>query len=65
MPDQRGNAFTSILSYNFQLSEEDFNKLSMTDITDIRMTAQINPIDFTIAKEIKTSKLFTCIIQNK
>lgn len=65
MPDQRGNAFTSILSYNFQLSEEDLNRLSTTDVTDIRMTAQINPIDFSIAKEIKTSKLFSCIIQNK
>lgn len=65
MPDQKGNAFTATLAYNFKVSEDDFNKLLKSDITDIRMTAQINPVDFSIAKDIKTSNLFNCIYQNK
>lgn len=63
MPNQRGNAFTAKISYNFQLSMSDFAKLIKLNITDIRMTAQINPVEFSIAKEIQTKKIFNCLLQ--
>ncbi|NMH28908.1 hypothetical protein [Flavobacterium silvaticum] len=63
MPSQRGSAFTAIISYDFKVAASDFVRLIKSDITDIRMTAQINPIDFSISKEIRTSKLFNCVIQ--
>ena len=65
IPDQKISRYTSVLSYNFQISEADFNKLLRLDITDIRMTAQVNPVDFSISKEIKTTRIFNCIDQNK
>jgi hypothetical protein len=66
MPDQRSKASgAAILSYNFRLSEDDFIKLTKIDIKDIRMTATINPVEFPISKDVMTSKLFSCISQNK
>jgi hypothetical protein len=57
--------FKLISSYHFKVSEEDFIKLTKSNITDIRTLAQVNPVDFSISKEVKTSDLFNCILKNK
>ena len=51
--------------YNFEINEENFTKLLKSDITDVRMTAKINPVDFSISDKIKTSEFFNCINNNK
>jgi hypothetical protein len=54
-----------ILSYDFAITEEAFKELLEFDITDIRLTSQVNPIDFTISQKVNTSVLFNCINDNK
>ena len=55
----------AIFSYNFEMSMDDLMTLSKADITDVRMAAFINPIEFSVSNNIKTSELFNCIKNNK
>ncbi|MDR1345363.1 MAG: hypothetical protein LBK03_01485 [Bacteroidales bacterium] len=54
-----------VYTYNFGISETNFVKLLESDITDIRMTAAINPVEFSIDKKVKTREFFKCIDRNK
>jgi hypothetical protein len=54
-----------VYSYNFGISVSDFMTLMDNDITDIKMTAYTNPVEFSIDNNIKTSELFQCINSNK
>jgi hypothetical protein len=53
------------VSYDFGLEVTDVIKLLESDITDIRMTSVINPVEFSIDPKIKTTELFNCIYNNK
>jgi len=55
----------TVYSYNFGISVSDFKTLTNNDITDIKMTAYTNPVEFSIDNNIKTSELFQCINSNK
>jgi len=65
IPSYEARDWVEIFSYNFGISVEDFMLLLEYNITDIRMSAQINPIDFSIDSKIKTTELFNCINNNK
>jgi hypothetical protein len=55
----------AIHSYDFGISQEDFLVLIESDIADIRVASSINPIDFSVNPDVKTSELFNCIKNNK
>jgi hypothetical protein len=62
IPDQKQKfSGTVVLSYTFGIDDASFEKLCKTNITDVRMTSIINPIDFTLESGISTSALFQCI----
>jgi len=65
IPSIEAKFATYAFSYNFGISEEDFTKLLNSDITDIRMAASVNPVDFSISDKIKTTEFFKCINDNK
>ncbi|MCC5918511.1 MAG: hypothetical protein JJU02_14410 [Cryomorphaceae bacterium] len=64
IPDFKTGFSSMVYSYNFKLSQEDYNKLLSTDITDFRMTSAINPVEFSVSEKVKTSKIFTCLKNN-
>lgn len=55
------NALKSATLTHFELSEDAYFKLKAHSITDVRASAMMNPFDFKVKEEVKTSFYFGCI----
>ncbi len=62
MPDQmQKRSGVAVLSYAFGIDDAAFEKLCASNITDVRVTSIINPVDFTVMEGVNTNSLFQCI----
>lgn len=62
IPDQKQKmSGVAVLTYTFGIDEAAFEKLCASNITDVRVTSIINPVDFTVREGVNTYPMFQCI----
>lgn len=52
---------TAVMAFEFGISEEAFAKLCGANMTDVRIAASMNPVDFTMMEGVSTASMFQCI----